>query len=420
MNDNQNKQCNLGSVKTEEKSSQKQAKPKSIKKQLLTIFLVVATELIGFGLIIPILPLIGAKYQVNTLMLGVLMASYSFMQFIAAPILGALSDKYGRKPVLVLSKLGTVFAYALLAISQSYWLILVSRLIDGFTGGNITTARAYVSDITTPENRSKGMAIIGISFGVGFILGPSLGSVLYGTQYGYMLPAAVAGGLSFVAMILTIFLIEEPEHRTKTSSALKQLVNGGKLFKNRTVLLVCALQMMFLVMFSGFETSFAFYTNKIFGYDAQQNSVLFVYVGLLALFIQGYFSRKTVNRFKGRISVGIICALIGLGAMGVLSNIWILLIALAFLSLGFSLVNTYLPSLMSVVLPENLRGVGMGIYEGVGSLSRIIGPLVGFALISFSLRGFYLILAGALVIGVCLFMLLYKDIPQVESNDSTT
>lgn len=396
------------------------SKPKSLKKQFLTIFLVVATELIGFGLIIPVLPLIGATYDVNPLMLGVLMASYSFMQFISAPILGALSDKYGRKPVLVLSKLGTVFAYAVLAIAQSYWLILISRLIDGFTGGNVTTARAYISDITTPENRSKGMAIIGISFGVGFILGPSLGSVLYGTQYGYMLPAAVAGGLSFVAMILTIFLIEEPEHRTKTSSALKQLLNGGKLFKNKTVLLVCALQLIFLVMFSGFETSFAFYTNKILGYDEQQNSVLFIYVGLLALVIQGYFSQKTVNKFKGRISVGIICALIGLGAMGFLSNIWILLVALAFLSLGFSLVNTYLPSLMSVVLPENLRGVGMGIYEGVGSLSRIIGPLVAFALISFSLRGYYLILAGVLVIGVCFFILLYKDSPQLENNESTT
>ena len=139
------------------------------------LFLVVATELIGFGLIIPVLPQLALKFETSSFMIGLLMASYSIAQFFSAPLLGYFSDKIGRKPVLLLSKFGTVLSYMLLAVSQSYTLFLMARLLDGFTGGNISVVRAYVADVTTEKDRPKGMAIIGISFGFGFIIGPAIG-----------------------------------------------------------------------------------------------------------------------------------------------------------------------------------------------------------------------------------------------------
>ncbi|MEK7299169.1 MAG: MFS transporter [Candidatus Margulisiibacteriota bacterium] len=142
---------------------------------LFTLFWVVATELIGFGLIIPVLPQIAARYQPNPYLLGFLLASYSLCQFFSAPILGRLSDKYGRKPVLLVSKMGTCISYLIFAFSGTYWLILLSRMLDGFTGGNISVARAYVADVTTDEHRSRGMAVIGMAFGFGFLLGPAMG-----------------------------------------------------------------------------------------------------------------------------------------------------------------------------------------------------------------------------------------------------
>ena len=193
------------------------------KKALLTIFAVVATELIGFGLIIPVLPLIATKFQTSGLLLGFLMASYSIAQFIAAPILGKLSDKYGRKNILIISKFGTVISYIILAFANNYGLFLVSRLLDGFTGGNIAVARAYIADVTTEEDRPKGMAVIGISFGVGFILGPALGGLLFGIGASHFIPALAAGSLSLIAMILTIIILKEPKKHTKKTPSPNHL-----------------------------------------------------------------------------------------------------------------------------------------------------------------------------------------------------
>ena len=142
----------------------------SLKRPFSILFLIVATELIGFGLIIPVLPQLALQFNVSTILIGVLMGAYSFAQFIASPILGTLSDRYGRKIILIISKLGTALAYVIMAKSQSYEWFLAARLLDGFTGGNIAVARAYIADITTAENRAKGMAVIGISFGIGFLL----------------------------------------------------------------------------------------------------------------------------------------------------------------------------------------------------------------------------------------------------------
>src|SRR3989339_1444590 len=177
------------------------------RRDLFIIFLIILTDLIGFGIIIPILPTISEQIGITGLSLGFLVSAYPLAQFFSAPILGSLSDRYGRKPILVISKLGTVVAYLIFAYARSLPLLLISKLIDGATGGNIPAARAYISDITTKENRSRGMAVIGMGFGLGFIIGPALGGIFYSIGGSQGLPSLVGAALCLVSAVLTqVFL----------------------------------------------------------------------------------------------------------------------------------------------------------------------------------------------------------------------
>ncbi len=349
----------------------------SQRKAFGILFLVVATELIGFGLIIPILPQLASKFNVPSIWLGVLLASYSLAQFIAAPILGALSDVYGRKPVLIASKLGSCVAYGILAVSQSYTLFLIARLLDGFTGGNISTARAYVADITTPENRAKGMAVIGISFGTGFILGPALGGFLYGTFSGHFIPAMVAGSLSLAALILTWLFLEEPPKRTSIATNRKW-INFTEVLKSPVIQIICVLQLVYMTVFSGFETTFSVFTDFVYRYTEQQNSMLFMYAGLLALVVQGMIMRKTSKRAKVMVILGFVITAIGFLLLAVSNWLWGLLMALAIFSVGIGLVNAYLPALLSTSCNDHDKGKVMGIYESLGSMGRILGPTMAY------------------------------------------
>ena len=371
----------------------------SQKRAFLTLFLVVATELIGFGLIIPILPQLAAQFESSGLLLGFLMASYSIAQFISAPILGKLSDRYGRKPVLMFSKLGTVLAYIILAFAQSYSLFLVSRIIDGFTGGNIAVARAYVSDITTKKDRPKGMALIGISFGVGFILGPALGGLLYGLESGHMIPALVAGSLSFLAFLFTVFLLEEPTRKKEMGSPVKFLQALPQVAKSPAVLIICGVQMMYLILFSGFETTFSIFTHRLFQFSIQDNSLLFFYIGFLALIFQGYLSRKASSKIKSVTLFGLVVLSASYILLGINNTTTGLYIVLIFMSMGISIVNTYLPSLLTLNSDERSTGLVMGVYDSLGSLGRIIGPLVVYTTLFTALPLLY-ILSGC-ILAVC-------------------
>jgi DHA1 family tetracycline resistance protein-like MFS transporter len=370
------------------------------KRSFFILFLIVATELIGFGLIIPILPQIASRFEQTPLKIGMLLAAYSAAQFIAAPLLGALSDRFGRKPILLISKLGTVLSYVLLAMAGSYWLIFVSRLMDGFTGGNISAAKAYAADITTPEERPKGMAVIGMAFGTGFILGPALGGLLYGVgNHGHSVAAIVAGSLSLLAFFLTLFFLKEPEKRHE--SAHYSFRETLTMFKHRGIATICLVQVGFMVLFSSFESTFSLFTAQGFGFDERQNSFLFLYVGVLALFIQGGLTRRAPKNLVFTTLLGLVAAALGFLGMHGAGSLPFLLTALAILSLGVGFVNSYLPSLLTTISPEGNRGAVIGIYEGIGSLSRIIGPFFGYWALTTPLDhgyGYFAVILGFLAI----------------------
>lgn len=343
---------------------------------LITIFFIILTDIIGFGIIIPLFPTISDNFGISGAALGMLSASYALAQFIAAPILGSLSDKFGRKPILIISKIGTVIAYVMLAFSNNYLLIILSRLIDGFTGGNITAARAYISDVTTKENRSRGMAIIGVAFGLGFILGPAAGGVFYSIFHTITAPALFGASLSLFSLILTaIFLKESPTLSSKASRPFN-LKNFFTIFNHPEIKIILIVQLFLNIVIAGFQSSLTFFTDKVFGLTVDQNSLLFVYLGVITLIVQSTLIRKTFKNLEKVTFYGIIIMCVAIGLVALSPSLIFLGIAMAVNSVGSGLVGVALPTLLSTTSSTDPEGEIQGAYEGVGSLGRIIGPAV--------------------------------------------
>tara|TARA_B100000427_G_scaffold228520_1_gene191891 strand:+ start:14574 stop:15731 length:1158 start_codon:yes stop_codon:yes gene_type:complete len=360
------------------------------KSHLFILFLVVFTELIGFGLIIPVLPQIAAQYELNHFMLGILMSAFSFAQFFSAPLLGHWSDKFGRRPLLIVSKLGTVLAYIILAYANSFWLFLIARLLDGFTGGNIAVARAYIADVTPVKDRAKGMAVIGISFGLGFIFGPALGGVFYTLPNGQFVASLVASGLSFIAVLFTYFLLKEPENKVAVKEGFT-LIRSVFSIKQGVLLAICFIYFIYMISFSGFETTFSVFTHYIFDLSIRDNSLLFMYAGIIGLIVQLFLSKNASANFVLFIMGGFFCLAFGFLGMAHLSTVVSLILVLSIFSIGISLVNTFMPALLSAYTTDGNRGLVMGVYESIGSVSRIIGPLVAYSIAISYIRYEYIV-----------------------------
>ena len=360
------------------------------RKAMFTIFTIILTDLIGFGIIIPLLPALSDKLHITGAWLGLLVASYAIAQFISAPILGNLSDRYGRKPILLISKAGTVLAYIMFAFAGNFWVLLISRLIDGFTGGNITAARAYISDITTKENRSRGMALIGISFGLGFIIGPALGGIFYSIGGGQVLPALVGAGLCAFSLILTqLFLDESHRDNQENKGRPFSISNFLEIFKHPIIQQILIVQFIVMVAMSGFQTTLSFFTDNLFNFSPQNNSYLFVYLGVVSLIVQGYLSSHKSKNIYGYTKWGIIISAIGTALIAVSPNIWFMGAAIFILSIGSSLFNVFLPTMLSTVDSKDPEGEIMGAYEGVSSLGRVIGPALIGSMVNYFPRPIY-------------------------------
>lgn len=384
---------------------------KSNKLSFTILFFVVFTELIGFGLIIPVLPQLANNFKLNYFSLGVLMSAYSFAQFFAAPFLGHLSDIYGRRSILIISKLGTCVSYLILAVSNTYWLFLIARLLDGFTGGNIAVARAYITDITTEKNRAKGMALIGISFGLGFIVGPAIGGFLHSGSNGQFITSLVAAGLSFGASLITYFYLKEPDKKVTYTQHRFNFLSNLKLIKQSRVILIFVIYLIYMITFSGFETTFVMFTDFNLGLSIKQNSFLFMYAGLIGLVVQGVLSRKASSNFILFNSIGLGLLSVGFFAMAVSHTIVTLMLSMVFFSFGISFVNTFMPSLLTSYIDDSRRGMIMGMYESIGSLSRIVGPLLAYSISVNFIRYEYV---GFSILVFFVFLLMVLVLPRVS------
>ena len=361
---------------------------------LIVIFTTVFIDLVGFGIVIPVLPFYaeGTVFNATPRTVGLLFASYSVMQLVFSPILGGLSDKYGRRPVLFLSIIGTGIGFLILGLADSLWMLFAGRILDGITGGNISTAQAYIADITTTENRAKGMGLIGAAFGLGFIFGPAIGGIL--SRWGIHVPFFFAAGLCFANAVLLYFTLPETitrDHPARHSAArgrgLRQVI---KSLKHPVLAFVLTIYFLFIVAFSIMTTAFSLYTMFRFGYNAQHTGYLFAYVGLIAVIIQGGLIGRLVKRFGELplVIVGALCFAISLFAVPFVGpaagGLAALLIGGGVFSMGNSLATPALTSLASKSASPHEQGTVLGVTQSVASLARAVGPFLAAVLINSS------------------------------------
>jgi|ERR1700752_749587 len=365
---------------------------------LIVIFTTVFIDLVGFGIVIPVLPFYaeGTAFNATPRTVGLLFASYSVMQLIFSPILGGLSDKHGRRLVLLLSIIGTGIGFLILGLAKTVVMLFIGRILDGITGGNISTAQAYIADVTTEENRAKGMGLIGAAFGLGFIFGPAIGGIL--SRWGIHVPFFFAATLCFANATLLYFTLPETvtaDHPAKHSAGggrnLRHIVASLKQPRLASVLII---YFLFIVAFSIMTSTFSLYTMFRFGYDAQHTGYLFAYVGIIAVIIQGGLIGRLVKRF-GELPLvifGALCFAISLFAVPFVGpaagGLGALLIGGGVFSMGNSLATPALTSLASKSVGPEKQGVILGVTQSTASLARAVGPSLTALLISSSIAHF--------------------------------
>jgi DHA1 family tetracycline resistance protein-like MFS transporter len=357
---------------------------------LLVIFITVFIDLVGFGIVIPVLPYYaeGTRFGGTPREVGLLFASYSVMQLVFSPVLGRLSDKYGRRPILLISLLGTCLGFLILGFATTLWMLFIGRIIDGISGGNISTAQAYIADVTTKENRAKGMGLIGAAFGLGFVFGPAIGGIL--SRWGINVPFLFAGGLAFANAILLYFTLPETvtrDHPARVSAASgrawKQVIEA---LRQPQLAFVLTIYFLSIVAFSIMTAVFSLFMLFRLGYDPWHSGWIFAFVGVISAIIQGGLIGRLVKRFGEPwlvIAGGLLFSVSlfaspfvapAIGLLGILS-------VGALSSIGNALAAPSLSSLASKSASAAEQGSVLGVMQSVASLARAVGPSIAALLI---------------------------------------
>jgi DHA1 family tetracycline resistance protein-like MFS transporter len=349
-----------------------------VTRPLLIICLTIFVNLVGFGIIIPLLPFYAETFGASPLVIGLLFAVFSLCQLAAAPALGDLSDRYGRRPVLIFSLAGTVVSFVMLAVAHSVAMLFAARIVDGLSGGNISTARAYVADVTAPEDRARAYGLIGAAFGLGFIFGPALSGVL--SKVSYTAPIWAAAAITFVATAMAWLWLPETVHRTQagTGNPFRHL---PELLRRPLVRRVLVIDFIYWFAFAMFQTTFALFAARRFGFDAPKTGYFFAAFGLLGAIVQGGFIRPIVRRLgdKPTFLLGLGFGSVGLVAAALSHSVTMFAVAMVPVALGIGFGHPTITSLVSLVGRGEEQGRMQGAASAVESLGRTIGPVWGNA-----------------------------------------
>lgn len=352
------------------------------KASLTIIFFTVFIDLLGFGILIPILPLFASqKLNISDFQIGVIIASFSFIQFLFNPVLGKLSDKIGRRPLIVSTLLITATSYLIFALAHNFWVLLLSRVLAGFGGSNIGVAQAYIADITTKEERAKGMGLIGAAFGLGFLFGPMIGGII--SQYNYDYAGYGSAGFSFLAFLFSLsFLPESKKDRTAVAN------NKIKIFDFKfavdtfkipvTGMLIF---MFFLIVFSmaNIYGTFPIIGSKYYKLSNKEITYMYVIMGLIGAIIQGGLMKYLTEKIKDKnlVIFGMIVLSLGLGFIPYGYNMYGVMISISFLSIGSGILQPVVLSMISKYSPEHNQGATLGFSQSLSALGRVLGPLCG-------------------------------------------
>jgi multidrug resistance protein len=345
------------------------------------------------------------------LTVGLLSASFSLMQFVFAPIWGRLSDTVGRRPIILLGLFGSFLSYLIFGLAQSLSVLFIARIAAGIAGANIPTAQAFVADTTTPENRAKGMGLVGAAFGLGFIFGPAVGGFL--SQWGYAAPAFFASALALANFCAALFLL--PESRTpEARRAELTTVPQGRIEALRRALarphLPTLLLVYFIVVvaFSGFEATFALFSERRFGFTAATIGYMFAFVGLVLAIVQGTLVGRAARRLTERrvVPMAILLLAAGLGFIALSRTVFFLTAASGLIAVGMGFNNPSLVSLISRLSSQDEQGGVLGVSQSLASLARVFGPAWGgFVFDRFGISIPFLVASGLMFLAFVLSVL---------------
>lgn len=354
------------------------------RKEYLVIFIILVTEVLGFSLILPFLPFYIQKLGGTPLTVGLILTVFSIFQFFSAPILGQLSDVYGRKPLLVISQLSTFLSFIILGFSNTLLMIFVSRIVDGLFGSNATIAQSYLSDISSEKDRSKAFGISGAAFGFGFLIGPAIGGAL--AKISFSLPAFIAAGLSLITILMTIFFLEETVKKDKTRRiTFDEIVKEIKIkrifanLKNKQLAIPLWIFFAYILGHTIYVSNFALFGEKKLQFTVTTVGYVLAFVGLNSIILRGFLLEKLINKYGEKIltKVGFYSSVLGLLIFSATSNLFIFLLGLIFFATGSGLLRPTLLGDLSRKAPKEKQGEIIGIANSLGSISQIIGPIIG-------------------------------------------
>jgi len=337
------------------------------------IFLTVFIDLIGFGIVLPLLPSYAAAFHVSDTAIGILVASFSLMQFLLAHWWGRLSDRVGRRPVLLVGLTGSALSYLLFALAGNFWVLLLSRMVAGGMGATINVAQAYLADVTAPERRARAMGLIGAAFGLGFVVGPAIGGVSSGL--GNAAPGLVASGLTMVNLILTWRWLPESRPAVPAEGPAPVPVHWTRF------LLAFSAVAFSTLAFTVLYVVFPLQVERVLGFDRHHSAYLFVLIGVVSAAIQGGLIGRLVPRFGERLLMASGGALMALGlallpaAFAAPGRLGLLLAALVIVAAGSAMVGPSAAAYVSRVAPSDEQGRALGLLQSVGAVARIAGPV---------------------------------------------
>jgi len=379
---------------------------------LLPIFLIVLVDVLGLTIILPLLPFYAEKLGASATVVGLLISSYAFCQLIAGPILGKMSDHMGRKPLLIVSQIGTLIGFLILAFAGSLWLVFLSRIIDGLTAGNLSLAQAYIADVTTHENRAKSFGVIGVAFGIGFLIGPAISGFL--AQFGYVYPILAAAFLSASSIICTATLLPKAEpHSLEDESGQAGRLNVldwkayAEYFARPKLGRLLWQFFFFAFSFALFISGFALYAQRRYTlhghpFGAKEVGYVFAWVGFLGLILQGGLIGRLVKLLGERTLVwtGFAISAVGYGLLAWTRTVAGLLGACTVNSCS-GVLRPAVTSLITQQAGKREQGVVLGLTQSITSISQIVAPVIAGSLIDRGqLGGWALATAGVAFLGM--------------------
>lgn len=352
--------------------------------------MIVFLDLVGFGIIIPLGPYYASDLGATPTQVGILMAIYSFMQFVFSPMWGKMSDRIGRRPILLMSLFGSSLSYLIFAFSGTFWMLLAARALAGFFGANISTAMAYIADVTDEKNRSKGMGLIGAAFGLGFIMGPAIGGIL--SEVGLRLGDHPPFGIGFSALgasvicffnfllatrILKESLTEEKKQKIQKRESRYLLIKNFLIQPTVGTLMIMSFISTFA--FAHMESTLALFVKDYWDWGFAKASFAFAYVGVISVFTQGYLIRKLMPKYgePPLMFVGVIFTALGMLGISLATEVWMLGAAVTLMGLGTGMFNPSNMGSISLSSSSHDQGKAFGVAQSFSALGRILGPVSG-------------------------------------------